>query len=286
MRYGDITNSDIYQYDKHSGQWSSRWGPSESFTDKAIKAYEGLAREIMATLRNDCRPWFHMSEGVPGFRGMRVSDTTNQNTKLFLQKSVRSDRTTKDSPEELTDAIDDSLNRLGYDFIHRRNALFIGGDRAESTSYGRAFRVFPIGDFQFVWNPHIRDPWSNYDSNEYHAPNLSREEAKQSIMIDMKLQYKNYAERLTSMAPFKKPLDFETWLSDELGADSFEDTIDFVLEKEPKTFDPEYFWEKAGKYYTNEDLKSGLESGHEVMIRVDNYYTVYNDFYNKFIGEF
>lgn len=292
MKYLDLIESGIHDYDKMSGLTSTVYHTQSTFSDKALTKYNSLAKEIMETLRTDCQPWFKMAEGSAGYRGMKLNSASNYNNELFLQKSVRSNRKSADSPQELTDAIDDALNELGYRFIHRGNSLFIIGDKGEAISYGRVFRIFPIGEFQYVWNPHMRDPWSDYDDHKFHDYSEKlKKELRLDIMNDMKLQYKNHIEKWKNV-PFGHPeygvqeLSFDAWLDEELNGDSFDDAVEFELEKQGKTFDPIIFWETAGKFYTNEDLKSGLESGHEIMIRVDSYYAVYNDFYDKFIGEF
>lgn len=265
----------------------NRYSPNEINRDKQVyDKYTELAASIRAELIQDCQPWFKLSEGSRGFRGMRNRGAQHNNKAteqdIHKIKFVRTDRTAADNPQEMTNAIDDSLDKLGYNFVHRENALFVVGDSGEASGFGTVYRIFPIGDFQFVWNPQMQDPWGEYDNSTFHNwDNKTRTSAEENLMSDLQFKYKSYAKEMGTNI-----LNFEEWTKDFLNNNSFEEEIEYELGQGQydKTFDLDLFWDEAGQYYTNEDLESALQSGNEIMIRVGSYHAIHNEFVEAFMG--
>lgn len=69
---------------------------------------------------------------------------------------VKKDRRPLDTQLELHHALDDwFLDNFG--FRARSNAVFASGSENFALVYGDLYAIYPIGDFEYVWSPRIKD---------------------------------------------------------------------------------------------------------------------------------
>lgn len=106
--------------------------------------------EILELIKRDCQPFLkHHPDGLM-FRGMK-----NKGVGAFKQ-SVRGDRKPKNMLPELHSKIDDWF-QTKFGIKARSETVFVTGDFNDARSYGKAYAVFPIGEFDFVWSPEVGD---------------------------------------------------------------------------------------------------------------------------------
>jgi len=116
--------------------------------------------KIVKTIKWDCKPFLTQAKGKILFRGLGYARDD------FMKKTVRlSDRVPKDMPEEIH-------NKLNKFFVMKhgapfRNALFLSGDNAQADEYGSLYRIYPIGNFEFLWSPAVNDLFSSWEDYAY-----------------------------------------------------------------------------------------------------------------------
>lgn len=74
-------------------------------------------------------------------------------------KSVRKDRLPRDTPKQLSKLFDDMLEHK-FGWRPRQSSVFAFGrtSKGATRDYGRTtYRIFPIGNFKYVWSPVVRD---------------------------------------------------------------------------------------------------------------------------------
>lgn len=73
---------------------------------------------------------------------------------LIMQ--VRKDRIPRDTHADLSSIVDDMLEHK-FDWRPRQQGMFATGRLGLARNYGSVYRVFPMGDFRYVWSPDVRD---------------------------------------------------------------------------------------------------------------------------------
>lgn len=69
---------------------------------------------------------------------------------------VRKNRAPRDTHPDLADVIDDMLEQK-FGWRPRESSIFCTGALSVARAYGKIYRVFPIGQFKYVWSKEIRD---------------------------------------------------------------------------------------------------------------------------------
>ena len=104
--------------------------------------------------QRDCAPAIAqlrpLDHNIMLFRGM------HQTPRDWAVLDVRTNRRPKDTPTYIHHVLDDwFLDNFG--FRARSAAVFCTGSEKQAWSYGKIYAIFPIGKFEFVWSPKIRD---------------------------------------------------------------------------------------------------------------------------------
>ena len=106
--------------------------------------------EAIELVKRDCQAFIKSKPGGLMFRGMK-----NKPRGIFIQ-DVRNDRNPRNMKLEVHEAADEWFHdRFG--FKARSEAVFVSGELADAKSYGKAYAVFPIGEFKYVWSPDVGD---------------------------------------------------------------------------------------------------------------------------------
>jgi hypothetical protein len=142
----------------------------------ATKREEVIAKKIL----KDCIPFLteinYQAHSYSIFRGMYGLE------KIFFAGKNPIYRQPRDTEYVLHKIVDKwFLSKTGVQY--RSNALFGTGDEMEALSYGNVYRIFPIGEFSFVWSPNVKD--LTYDVLEYinpyeYLPDTSYDEEKKN----------------------------------------------------------------------------------------------------------
>lgn len=116
--------------------------------------------EFINKVKSDCQPFLEqihynikqlgLWRGIPQRFGGRMKADT------FIHKQVRlEDRAPRDSENKQHKLWNNWFKKnLGEPF---RNAMFATGDEHETSPYGSAYMIFPVGNFTFAWSPHVTD---------------------------------------------------------------------------------------------------------------------------------
>jgi len=81
----------------------------------------------------------------------------------YFVGTVRSGRSPRDMNKIVHNIIDDALYKK-FGFHARSNALFCTGDVYKAYYYGRAYIIFPIGNYKYIWNPTVNDLYNKFIS--------------------------------------------------------------------------------------------------------------------------
>lgn len=114
--------------------------------------------EYFKSVMTDCKQYLNSIDNSPTkynlLRGI-------EGKHIFTKLNVRKNRQPRDMPKDIHKLIDDwFLENFGHRY--RSNALFATSNFTEikSADYGTPHRIFPIGDFNFVWSPAATDLWT------------------------------------------------------------------------------------------------------------------------------
>ena len=118
-----------------------------------------MNEEILSIIKKNCGPFLtainNQITDYPLYRGAKW----NQPALLFeplIRKTARlDDRRPKDTNKLKHARINDYFIRTFDEPF--RNSVHVTGDEHQASFYGRVFMMFPIGEFTFLWSPHIID---------------------------------------------------------------------------------------------------------------------------------
>lgn len=118
--------------------------------------------EMWHNIYQNCQPFLKEVNKTPSkhvmYRGIPYLESTDQNDHYDVMgiKDVRLDkRTPKDTPQKDHDEVNQYFTQAyGHPY---RNGLFVSGSQDTAASYGNAFAIFPIGKFEYIWHPEIKD---------------------------------------------------------------------------------------------------------------------------------
>lgn len=83
------------------------------------------------------------------YRGMNMG-------KEWGEKQVRKDRNPSDMGKDFHFDLDDMFDQK-FHIKARSQTLFCTGDYHQTTSYGEAYVVWPVGRYKVLWSPKVRD---------------------------------------------------------------------------------------------------------------------------------
>lgn len=107
--------------------------------------------KFINTVVRDCRPYLMAKEPEQFlYRGMNSDEFAAYN------KPIRKNRIPKDMPEIIHETID-SYFKKHFGVYFRSNAIFTISDYNFADAYGTVYAVYPVGRFQFLWSPNVKD---------------------------------------------------------------------------------------------------------------------------------
>ena len=122
--------------------------------------------ELKELLEHFCAPFIRESKSRGLLkRGMKfsreneksVADPFDDNDRIYYwERAVRQDRKPKDLTAGLHLKIDQWFNEK-FGFKARSQTVFCVGERGNVAEYGDLYYIFPMGEFQYVWSPNVRD---------------------------------------------------------------------------------------------------------------------------------
>ena len=121
--------------------------------------------EIVQTLFDNCKPYMKAMSNT-GMAHMLFSGRND--SKDVIYRAVRKNRYSMDTPQDLSNDLDDLFKRK-FGWKPRTGGLFCTGDINVASDYGTPYSIFPTGNFRIVWAPHIKDLWTHLDGSEMVA---------------------------------------------------------------------------------------------------------------------
>lgn len=96
------------------------------------------------------------------YRG--IKENKGNNLPHAFVSSPRTDRESKDTPNDIHAAFDKLMKKVGY-IATRSNSIFCTSDRSDASHYGNSYIIFPLDGFHFTWSVHHRDLTSDLFKN-------------------------------------------------------------------------------------------------------------------------
>ena len=91
----------------------------------------------------------------------------------FTKKSVRKNRTPRDTPIEIHDFIDNWFNKK-FGIRARSNTVFCSATESSTSDYGEAYIIFPIGNYTTISSNKVSDLYSKIETiikEEFYGKN-------------------------------------------------------------------------------------------------------------------
>lgn len=123
---------------------------------------ESDLEEIKKILRKKCAPVLkHFSSNKSKIEALPlIGKKVNLKRPIKIRKT-RKNRRPKDTPAEIHDFIDDYFeNKYGSRF--RSEAIFATGSYATAKTYGNVFIILPVGKYEVLWSPMVKDLYSEF----------------------------------------------------------------------------------------------------------------------------
>ncbi len=108
---------------------------------------------IAQLLYKNCMPYLkdiNFSKNFPFLYSGR------KKSKIWFKGRVRKDRKPKDTPKEIHNMLDNAFQKK-FGIKARSQSLFTSFYINQTTPYGNSYIIFPIGNYEILWNPKIID---------------------------------------------------------------------------------------------------------------------------------
>ena len=220
--------------------------------------------EIAEVVRKDCKKFLQYK--IELFRG--TEDTNDQ----FLYVEPHEFRNPLNSSHELTEVLNDIYEDIGSN-VTRNNSVFTTTNIYEANSYGNLYLVFPIGDFDVLWNENIEDSFVEFEMGdgaaekwktipEYHIDDVA-EEARLILMNEW-----GYLEDTAEYNDFFQ--------------DAFKEAYDRMLDT-AGVYNIAKIKNTYEKYFHHDLSKQPYKV--EVMVKCNSYYAIKYETYKFVEGE-
>jgi hypothetical protein len=114
------------------------------------------ANKILQLIKKDCQPYINILKKLSFKYYLLSGRQLGYGSLNFDKKKIRTDRKPKDTPIEIHEWIDDWFYKK-FGIKARSSTLFCTSDKSFAISYGKIYYIFPIGDFEFIWNTKKQD---------------------------------------------------------------------------------------------------------------------------------
>lgn len=114
--------------------------------------------DTIALLEKDCQPYLNKLSSRYFLKHDLLISGRNE-SKNFITKDIRQDRKPRDVYPEIHEYIDKQFNKK-FGIKARSQTLFCYSKVGDVSSYGNAYYIFPIGEFDVIWSKEWRDLYS------------------------------------------------------------------------------------------------------------------------------
>lgn len=148
----------------------------KSFKQFILEDEKLTPEQVAVKILKDCQFFLRESKFDPEhpfyhalFRGIK----TDHDDEILRKWKVDDSRQPKDMPLVLHDTLDDFFEEeFGVRF--RSESVFATGSTQMAWEYGKVYLVFPIGHFEYIWSPVIRDAWEYFSEQHDYTSNQLR----------------------------------------------------------------------------------------------------------------
>lgn len=201
------------------------------------------ANEHANLILNNCEKFLRYHQ--PLYRGIPISVE-------FDKVKTNRDRIPTHSSYDLTEALNKSYEMAGSS-VSRNECVFTTNLTVQAMDYGNLYYVFPIGDFEVLWNTEMSDAYDYFDQ------------------AGMSLTYKSF------------PSNTPKYILEKYERGDNRTKAHII--RDYAVFDAEKIHEKLGKYYNNDLSKIGTYEG-EVLIDVEEYYLVSGRYFDYQLSDY
>lgn len=113
--------------------------------------YKSEVNHFIEKVAQDCKSFlYHKEPSQVLYRGMKPSGD------FVYDKVVRKDRVPTSTNIGISERIDEYFKKkFGYPF--RSQSIFLTSNYPMASVYGEIYSIYPVGDFQFLWSPEVKD---------------------------------------------------------------------------------------------------------------------------------
>ena len=116
--------------------------------------------KVYADIVDKCKPYlqeihWNVAEVVM-YRGLLNSKGFEaRGMDAGIKQARLSSRRPRDSSQEVHDDMNVFFDKnYGHPY---RDGVFVSGRRSEAGSYGEAYAIFPVGEYDYIWHPDVTD---------------------------------------------------------------------------------------------------------------------------------
>jgi hypothetical protein len=125
--------------------------------------YELKLYGVVQSLYKNCAPFIKELK-KSGENKILWRGTKKVSTRTILQVSPRQDRSPKDMEVEIHDELDERFKQK-FGWMARSEGVFVTSQKASAETYGDGYIFFPVGKYEYLYNPTIGDLFSDLDSD-------------------------------------------------------------------------------------------------------------------------
>lgn len=107
--------------------------------------------QILGFIQQNCKRFLTMNANDT----LRLYRGEQKTVPVFI-KEIRTNRAPTDLSIEAHNYINQKLKAAGFK-LNRSDTMFTTGDKLTAQGYGTLYRVYPMDDFSFLWNPEVND---------------------------------------------------------------------------------------------------------------------------------
>lgn len=209
----------------------------------------------------------------PLYRGIKLSGL-----KGIQIRPIRQDRKPRDSSNLVQTQIDDYLSANGFKAL-RGNSIFCTSSQGSAFEFGKVFVIFPIGHFDFTWNPKFDDLTVDVKDMLY----IVHSDEKNIRVSDMSSTFAGYVRSKFKEYGIEMP---DIMSSNELikviGDRAWNEDFRTFFHKQNMLHGSEQMLDLA-KSYQDTDFNAAMESKNEIMITGKEYLAIYHDLFREFV---
>lgn len=265
------------------------------------RLYEYIQKDVLAVqeiLASKCQPYINdmgrlVHEPNGWFTGLlyRGADKLMSN---YIIKKPHVDRKPKDTPVELSEKIDDMMEKK-FGWRPRSQGVFATFDAGVAHEYGDPYIFIPCGTYKYIWSPEIEDMFSlvsklaSYNLKKFGMKSSWYDEYKappDQGGVDYKGYWKFRGKKYTPKALGDEIGNFQVYLySSTNEAYAFSDSYPIDVYRSPvwvptvtfEQYQKSQFDKVAKSFktsietYMDTELKKASKTSHEIMFKCNEY---------------